>query len=296
MDSLSYFIGKNYKTIKKLKINHFEYKNRNLLKYLLFGYTLNDFLEEYYHLNCLLSNKGLKPNYKLINDFIKNLHNYKMQIIITKREKYRNTYEENHNFKKLDIIFFKSNRLEQNIMFQLYYSNEYVDKRIEYGKKMRYDKKYILNWTDYFVPSLKSEINIEEVIYNNLLKNEIKKIFKDKKIRSTPFSFKNKYKPYIQEHYKIKDKTETFLYFHKLCEDTLNKMIKTTLSCDWYGEVGMGKNPIKLSIPIKNCEIRYINGTQEKIDENKIYIPVKSTSNYKYDKKFFFNELLLNID
>lgn len=42
-ETLTTFIGKNYKSVKKLKIEHFEMKNRNFLKYFLFGYDLRYF-------------------------------------------------------------------------------------------------------------------------------------------------------------------------------------------------------------------------------------------------------------
>jgi hypothetical protein len=309
--TLTYYLGKNHHRLKNIKFEHFKFENRNILKYLLFGYDINDFIEEEFHCGLLISGfDTLNINYENLNNFFNKLNSYDMYLIINKREKYKNQFEEDNYYKQLDIIFYKSNRKKdgKNIKFTINFNNISDDLKIWF-KRNHYLFNFYSNENKYVPPlsllfSNNTNIdlidNIDELFINDFIQNHldngITRKYKNNILGSNKHhSNKNWNYQYIQEHYIInKSKcNKCFQYFLNIVKDLMYSIInhiQDTGLCDFRCD-----SLLDYHFPINSCDIKYIKYDNNDFDKDSNYYiqnKIKNKNIKKYDVPIFQNGLL----
>lgn len=262
-----------YENNIKLNIKHFDIKNRNILKYLLFNYDLTHFEKEYFH-NGLFDQNNLKVNYDKLNEFINSLYNYELQIINLERDDL--TFNKCSEWLKIKynviyLVFYKPNRMEYNISFKFIlkpvfylFSDEsknskiynstcmYIDliKKLNNNKKNSYFKKFNVGHKNFdydFYEKLKNKNNSKR-LYSNLE-------FISKPYYKVPDNYK-----YIQTFYKINKKSDFYIECINIAKYILDNICEQTLSIDSLGEAWYGANPLNLTLPIKRLPLIGLQG------------------------------------
>ncbi len=296
----------------KLNIKHFDYKNRNILKYLLFNYSQSEFVEEWSHGN-LFYQKGLSVNYDKLNEFINSLYDYELQIINLERD--NSSFNKLSEFLKIKhnviyLVFYKKNRMEYNITFRFVlkpvvykFKDESKNVNLNSHNCIHLDliKKMNSNVKSYFKKFNIGHKNLDFNFYESLENKDIsKRLYKNLEFISEPYyKVPNNYK-YIQTFYKIEKGNKFYLNCIDIAKYILNSICEQTLSIEELGEAWYGANPLNLSLPIERLELIGLEGKTStelpKNIKNLIYfVGNKNKLTNKFVKPIFNNKLLLYI-
>jgi len=249
-----------------LKLSDFKHNNKKKLLKKLFNFNDVDFMDIEFEFGMNIDYSKKTSNKEILDFFFNDLLNkVSIKCILTYKEKsfFKTNQDYKRSYIRVDLVFYKKNRLEDNVCFTFYYSREEFLYFISYKK---YSRKHFTSY----------DFIVDDFTLFEALEME-KKEYKEHRLESLPF-FKrsgNQY-GYIQEFYNI---IQNKKFFKNIFYDSFDVIDKDILNLKEAGDIWYGKNPLDLYLPYNNIGVSYIK---------------ENTFQNKYKKRVFNNGLLLN--